>query len=390
MKSERIQEILVISPFYPPHIGGLQTHADEFNRHLAHKGYNITVLTFQLPPTARAQELIAPGIRVWRFPAWEIIGNYPLPAVWSPRLWRQAARALAHRPHLVISRTRFFISSLIALFLSKMYAVPLVHIEHGSDFVQLSNPLLRYLARLYDLTIGRLVLKQATVTIANSSASQKFVARLSGRTDTAVINRGINKEALQKIIPNQTLRRQYPHQLIVAYIGRLIDGKGLPVLLQALLHLGDQDIHCLIIGDGPARAGLERLATAFHLHETVTFCGDQPWAAAMAYLKSCDVYVNPSYAEGLPTGVIEAALCERLIIATNVGGTPEIIAHNESGLLVNPGNPNELADALRQASSPDLRAALGQKAAAAVASRFNWNHNIDMYHSLLQNLRQRM
>lgn len=388
MKSEHIQKITVVSPFYPPHVGGLQTHADEFNRHLADRGYHITVLTSQIPRSAPQTEFTSDRRSTFRFPVWEIIGNYPLPAVWSPHFWQLWREVQTHTPDLIISRTRFFISSLLAVWLARHFQIPLLHIEHGSDFVQLSTPLLRHLAHLYDLTLGKTVLRQATTVVANSEATKKFVEKLTGRRDITVIYRGIDKEALRRVPADTALRSRYPTTMLVTYIGRIIDGKGIPTLLHALAAAPDSNIHCSIIGDGPAWPAMDRLVRHLRIGHLVTFFRNQAWPQAMAYLKGSDVYINPSYAEGLPTGVIEAALCERCIIATNVGGTPEIISHNKSGLLFTAGDVAGLTAALLQVQDPSIRQTLGHQAALAVTDRFNWSASIQQYDTLVRSLRR--
>ncbi|MCH8748772.1 glycosyltransferase family 4 protein [Patescibacteria group bacterium] len=140
-----------------------------------------------------------------------------------------------------------------------------------------------------------------------------------------------------------------------------------------------------IIGDGPQRRQLETSVRQAGLTRLVSFLGEKPWPETISYLKATDIFVNPSYTEGLPTAVLEAAACGCAIIATNVGGTPEIIVDNHSGLLVPPRAPTILAAALQQLMVDNTkRQRLGRQAKQTVTSKFDWQHSIARYRTLLK------
>jgi len=384
-------KLLHITPYYPPHVGGLQSHAQQFNQHLNQQGTTVTVFTPQLPITAPQQESPSPQLTIMRFPAFEIIPNYPLPKFWQLAFWRQWQRLNTEKFDIVISRTRFFFTSLIALRFARKTHTPWLHIEHGSDFVSLTNPLTKLLARLYDYALGRLVLKSADRVVANSHASARFVQKLAHRP-AQVIYRGVDKETIANTPPDQSIRQTHQNKAIITFIGRLIDGKGVNDLLRAILQLAKYQIpdtryQILIIGTGPQENNLKQLAKQLGLPTQISFLGQQSFKKAIAILKSSDVFVNPSHTEGLPTSVIEAALCKVAIIATNVGGTPEIITDSQSGCLIPLRKPNILAQKLHKLiTNPSLRQTFANHAHQEVAPKFDWQHSIDKYTSLFQQL----
>src|SRR5512132_2474761 len=99
-------KLLILSPYYPPHAGGLESHSEEFNRHVAAKGVSITVFTPRMPVTAPEREE-AGHVSVVRYPAFELITNFPVPKLWSRR-YRELYCELAHAEFdIVIPRTRF-------------------------------------------------------------------------------------------------------------------------------------------------------------------------------------------------------------------------------------------------------------------------------------------
>ncbi|MEK7106143.1 MAG: glycosyltransferase, partial [Patescibacteria group bacterium] len=132
-------KLLIFSPYYPPHRGGLETHSDEFNKHFSKRGVAITVFTPHLPLESSAEEIVHENVSVIRFPAIELIHNYPIPAFWKKDFWILWAKIKKSSPEIIISRTRFFFPSLMAGYLAWKKNLPWVHIEHGSDFAQFES-----------------------------------------------------------------------------------------------------------------------------------------------------------------------------------------------------------------------------------------------------------
>lgn len=380
-------KILVFSPFYPPHIGGLETHSDEFNRHLSEKGVKISVFTPRLPQEGAEQETRHTGVQVIRYPAFEIFHNYPVPLFWKNNFWHQWHTLLDENHDIVISRTRFFLPSLMALWYAHRKSLPLLHIEHGSDYAQFNGWLKTALGKLYDWIAGRFVLRHANSIVANSRASAHFVQKLSGRNDVQVIYRGANIEAIEKCMPNQEVLEKYRGKTIIAFIGRLIDGKGTHDLITALSVLQRNDTITFIIGGGPEEIRLKKMVAEYRLDDQVVFFGNLPFEQAISILKTADIVVNPSYTEGLPTSVTESALCHKAIIATNVGGTPEVITGNNDGFLIPPRQPMIIVEKLTLLiENPALRTTFSENIYQEVKNKFSWENSIKEYFSVLQRL----
>ncbi len=381
--------LLMFTPYYPPHIGGLESHAYEFSLHMAEHGHEITIVTFHIPSHSPSHEQTGKNITIIRLPAFEITPGYPIPKFWLSVYRHQMQMIKKYHYDVVCSRTRFFISSLMALIVAKRKRLPYLHIEHGSDFVQHSNFIIRTIARLCDMTIGKTVILSANAVVANSVASAIFVQKLTNnKVQPSVIYRGVEKDRLYTIAPNTSYRTAHKDKVIIGFIGRLMAGKGVADLLVALSRIKKSNIVCLIIGDGPQKSQLMSQAKELGLMGShVLFLGEKPPQEAISILKIADIIVNPSYTEGLPTSVTEAALCHKAIIATNVGGTSEIITHNKSGLLYNPGDITTLASLLTMlVNNPGMRHDLGTKAYDEVKNKFDWQTSIEAYESILNSL----
>lgn len=377
--------ILVFSPYYPPHVGGLEAHAKELNDELCQKGFTVEVFTPQLPQSSDAEER-AGLVAITRFPAFEIIPNYPLPKLWLPAFWQMLAAFRKTKPDIIISHTRFFITSLMALVAAKVKKVPWVHIEHGSDFVHLNSVFFRKIALFFDHTLGVMVLKSASKIVAVSHASASFIKKISGQ-DSLVIYRGFNSDYLKAFTQKAKPQTEGKNVVRIAYIGRLIDGKGVFDLLRAIERLKHQGVHCFIVGDGPLRGAIESFIQENSLEQLVTLTGYLPSHEAMEVVVTSDIVVNPSYTEGLPTVVIEAGLLGKAIVASDVGGTGEIVTNGVNGFLFKPADVESLVSKLEMLiGDPELRNRMGIAAKAYNEEKFNWNRGIKKFIELFNKL----
>ncbi len=162
-----------------------------------------------------------------------------------------------------------------------------------------------------------------------------------------------------------------PHDLTgpmsVVTVGRLVLQKGIDVLLRALPLV--PGVTVTIVGDGPERLNLERLAEELGVAERVTFSGwidDPRWQ-----LDSFDVFVLPSRFEGFPLSIVEAMLDRLPVVAADVGSVSESVVPGETGLLVAPDDPRALAAALAELIDDEpRRAALGDAGRRLALDRF--------------------
>lgn len=378
-------KLLVFSPYYPPHMGGLESHADEFNRHLSQRGMDITVFTPRIPKNAPDFEIIHNNVKVYRFPSFEIISNYPVPKFWSAVFWKLYRKLFEENYDIVISRTRFFLTSLLALIYAKVKKVRWIHIEHGSDFVKSGGTFSVIIARLYDYTFGKLILVSAEKIIANSKASAEFCRKISPRINCEIIYRGVEIKNIKFVEPDVKIKERYPNDCIITFMGRLIDGKGVADLLNAAKNI-KENFKIFIVGDGPQAEALKRLAKKSDMEKKIVFFGHQTFENTIGILKISDILVNPSYTEGLPTTVIEAALCKKAIIATNVGGTPEIISENNDGFIIEPKNVALLKEKLEiLIKDKKIRVEFGNNAFEKVKDKFDWNKSIEQYLKIFKN-----
>lgn len=157
------------------------------------------------------------------------------------------------------------------------------------------------------------------------------------------------------------------------FVGRLAELKGLAVLLEAMVPvlLDFPGVRLTVVGDGPQRARFESLARRLGIGESVRFTGYRSQSEVAEHLSETDVFVLPSYAEGVPVTLMEASASSVPVVATRVGGIGELVEDGVSGYLVRPGDPDELADRLKRLiADADLRRRLGAAGRAKVEAEF--------------------
>jgi glycosyltransferase involved in cell wall biosynthesis len=174
-----------------------------------------------------------------------------------------------------------------------------------------------------------------------------------------------------------------PDALVLGTLGRLTEQKGQRVLLRALAEL-DKTVPNTVLflaGAGPLREELEADAAGLGIADQVRFLGlrrdRETLYAAM------DMFVLPSHWEGLSLALVEAMGAGKAVVATNVGGNPEVVNDGQTGLLAPPDDPQALTDALTQvALDHQLRGALGEAAAADARARFSIEQHVSQLAAL--------
>jgi len=160
----------------------------------------------------------------------------------------------------------------------------------------------------------------------------------------------------------------------IVFVGRLAAVKGAPVLLEAFraVRAAHPQATLTLIGDGPLRADLEARAAALGLDDAVAFTGYLSQQAVADRLADADVFVLPSFAEGVPVVLMEAMASGLPVVTTRIAGIPELVEHGVSGLLVPPGDVEALAAALTGLlADPARRARMGAAGRATVAAEFD-------------------
>lgn len=174
-----------------------------------------------------------------------------------------------------------------------------------------------------------------------------------------------------------------PDACVVGTAVRFYPQKGLRYLVGAMPQVlrNYPETRFLLVGDGVERAMLKQMVDDHGIRERVVFAGFRRDIARL--IGAMDVYVLPSLWEGLPLALIEALMAKKAVVATSVGGNPELIENDVSGFIVPPGDVETLADRLRQLlGSETMRRSMAERGEAFVRERFALQRMVESYQSL--------
>ncbi len=216
-------------------------------------------------------------------------------------------------------------------------------------------------------------LRQASfvVCISDFCRSQLMqITPVSAWNKFTVVRLGVPLALVEQ--PSMVRAAAEPVQLLC--VGRLVPDKGQHLLLRATVALVQRGIQLrlTLAGDGPDRPALQAAAASLGLSDLVTFAGAIPHAEALRLCAQADIFVLPSFAEGIPVALMEAMALGVPCVSTVVAGIPELIRHGHDGLLVSPSNVDALTEALATlAGSPTLRHTLGHSARERVRTMYD-------------------
>jgi glycosyltransferase involved in cell wall biosynthesis len=208
-------------------------------------------------------------------------------------------------------------------------------------------------------------LTTVTICVAERARAEGLAARTCRAKRTVVIPNALDAAAVIEARPANATPT-------LVSVGRLQAPKDVGTLLRALAALPPGRVCAVIVGDGPQRAALEAEARALRLDGAVRFAGTRSDVPQL--LAAADLFVLSSASEGAPMAVLEAMAAGLPVVASAVGGVPEIVVEGQTGLLVAPGDPAALAGAVRRlVEDPALRRRLGAAGRERVRARFDLN-----------------
>lgn len=291
------------------------------------------------------------------------------------------------RPDIV--HTHKYKDSFIGALVARSVGIPyVVRVIHGlpEPFKGLNN------AKMVGYTLADRVITDWLVdrVVAVSSDIEQVLTSRYGSKRVLCIHNGVDLEAVRVTTQRAALRRKWyiaEGAVVIGTVGRLVPVKGHAILMEAtrILRASMHNVTLVLVGDGPLRYDLEASAKRLGVANAIVFAGHQD--EAYDFMNMMDIFVLPSLHEGIPMVVLEALALQRPVVATRVGGIPEVIAHDLSGKLVNAGDAAELALALQELiERPEKARALGVAGRRQVEQEFSANtmaeRTATMYRSL--------
>jgi glycosyltransferase involved in cell wall biosynthesis len=328
-------------------------HTRRWLEHFAGAGWDVHVISFR--------EATIPGVNVHHIEGLERAGKarYLAHAPRIRRLVRELRPDLVHALHLT---SYGFLAALCEQH-------PKVASVWGRDVMAVasSTPFHTFLTR-YALS------RADHVTATGPRLAEATLRYAPAGKPVTVVPYGIDLDTFKP-----AKREPTGDVVVVGSVGRLSPEKGLDVLLTAIAQLARSrvNVRLLIAGDGPDRRKLESLSGRLALEDRVEFRGEVEHASVHRVLGEMDIFGMPSIEEGFGVAALEASAMELPVVASDAHGIPDVVRHERTGLLVAPGDPSALADAIeRLASDARLRGELGRAGRSFVAERYRWQDNV--------------
>lgn len=262
---------------------------------------------------------------------------------------------------------------------SWVHGIPFVYTLQGIG-AKTGHPIADALIELYDKTIETAIASKSRKVILLSARLMSRAKELGVKeSNVAVVPSGVDSKHFNPDRAEAKKKAQIHRnelniddKIVIGYVGRLIPKKGLTYLFSAAKQIRNKhpNIVLLVIGDGPQRHELETMAKNSGL-ETI-FTGWQ--SDVLPYYALMDVFVLPSFFEGLPNVILEAMAMKKAIVATTIGGNPDLVHDGQNGFLVPPGDAKALENSIETlVSDTDLRLKMGHESRSIVKRDFDWD-----------------
>ena len=362
-----VMRLLFWTSSYGQTIGGGPVLAPLLAAALVRRGHEVTVLTDRRPESLAEMEELE-GVRIYR-PLFRraLAGEVAL----IPGIRRQIADLKDKmRPDL-------------AFIFSSGYGEFFHHVTEAARRL----PLIVGLHDLFaekdyrpDLTVGRNLGAADWVTACSHAVLDRAIEHLPAlRPISTVIHNALPMP--------EWAAHPAPPPMTIAFAGRLIAKKGADVLIAAVDQLKDRypGLHLSLAGDGDERAALEADAARRGLASRINFVGSLAHEAIYPFLASAALVIVPSRIEPFGLVALEAAQAGRPVIASAVDGLPEVVAHEQTGLLVPPADATALAAAIASLlDNPDRAKAMGEAGRRRAERHFSWDRYVAAHEDLFQ------
>ncbi len=351
-----------------PNIGGVEVLAAKLLPALRERGYEYTVIApkthGELPDEARYS-----GIPIYRFPFRNNLNDRSIEHLTETRR-KIVALKRAFAPDLVHINAVGF-ENFFHLTTANAHRVPALVTLHGK-WPNQADTIVKHTLLDADWVVG--------CSAAILEEGRKLAAEITPRS--CVIHNGLEAPSI-----SPTPLPFDPPRLLC--LGRIAREKGFDLALSAFRAILHRFPHArlVIAGNGPERDALEKQAIDQGVSQAVEFVGWVPPARVPDLINSSTIVVMPSRQDSLPLVALEAALMARPLVVTRVGGLPEIVEHQQSGLLVESEDDNGLINAISfLLGHPDAAVQMGEAARRRAQAVFGWERHVDAYDGLYKRL----
>lgn len=325
-----MKKICIFSSYLLPHLGGVERYTDKVLKQLK-KDYDveITIVTcsYKNAPYIKEYE----GCTVYTLPTFNVVSNrYPI--IKFNKTYRRIFKELNNIEFdAYICQTRFYLLSQIGAKLAKKHNKSPIIIEHGSCHFSVGNRLLDFFGAIYEHYLTSRLKRCNAKFYGVSKRCNEWLKHFKINAQGVFYN-SVDDNCYELYKDNHFINDK-KNKIIISYVGRIMVEKGTEMLVNVFEHLEKDysNIELYLAGDGPLLSNMQKR----HNNKKIHYCGKLEYNQVMSLLNDSDIFVHPSmYPEGLPTSILEAGIMKNAIIATDRGGTVEVINDNKYGIIM--------------------------------------------------------
>ncbi len=332
--------LMLVNDFYPLPVGGAERQAERLAEHMAERNLWVGVITRKSGNLLKVEK--RSGFNIYRIP---LFGGGKIKAI----IFTVGAffEILQLRKHFDILHAHMEFSSAVAATFAGMLLGKPVIVKFGSSGFA-SEVRQSYATWLGRFRLG-ILRRWASAYIALTSEMEKeLLAEGFARSKVMRMDNGINTNEFFPSRDKESAKilLNLSRTTVIIFIGRLVPVKALPVLLTAFERTLKRasNVHLLIVGQGPEQGALHALSETLDIQTHITFVGDV--RDIKPFLQAADIFVLPSLGEGLSNSLLEAMASGLACVGTRIVGSMDALGNGENGILVEPNNVDQLADAL--------------------------------------------
>jgi len=354
--------IALVTPWFHPHVGGVESHVRSLAAELARRRHEVVVITSNYAKLPEREEV--DGFVVERAKCLTVVLRTPV----SPAIRRHITPG---RFDVVHAHSPPPLSSYYAAKAAERSNVPFV-VSYHCD-LELPTVFGRALIGLYEATYGDATVRRAAKLIAGTE-TYAATSRAIWRFSPEVIPSPVDSRWFRPDVDGAWVRARWnlrPDDKVVLLVARIVPHKGIEHLVEAAKHVPGAMF--LVVGEGPFLPEVRRLAAEFGVEERVHFVGRVPFRDLPSYYAACDVFVLPSVSRLEAFGIVtlEAMATAKPVVVSDIPGVREVVTNGVEGLLADPVNPEDLAAKIRTLlDGPELRGEMGQRGRQKVETKF--------------------
>jgi len=362
-------KIAIVCPasFPATQFGGIVFLATDLAREISEMGHDVTIYTTDLDFSNGANKFNKQLPRIEKFEKFTINRTH----VWfSLKLFfvntTMSKEIEKDKPDIIHTIGLRSYQSIVAWRISKKLKIPLVVSDQGGltthPFLNESGLFLKILYKIQKIFIKKIINHASAISAANEYEKKIFL-EFNENSKIEIIRNGVN---LKTLVSKENFRNKYKiSNKFILFVGRFSISKGIKTLIQAFNLVQNKnefpDISLIIMGvDFGYEKDMEKLIHTFNLSKKIIIIKNPPREDVISAYGESEFLVLPSQWELSPLVPLESFAFKKPVISTNSHGIPFTVQHNKTGILVEPDNPNELADAIKKLlNEPDLIEKLG-------------------------------